>query len=193
MIELPKLPYARDALAPHVSEKTLDFHYGKHHKGYVDNLNKLIAGTEFENTALEDIVEKSNSGAIFNNAAQVMNHTFLWESMTPLKYHHELDEDSSLAKAIIKKFGSIDEFKDEFKDKATKIFGSGWCWLTRDDEYVTIEVTRNAGRPGNRPLFVCDVWEHAYYLDYQNDRGKYVDGFFEVLNWEFAEKNWKSA
>ncbi len=190
MIKFTDLPYAEDALEPHISGKTLSFHYGKHHKGYVDNLNKLIKGTEYEDAELEDIVEKS-SGPIFNNAAQTINHAFLWDSMTP--DYEDLDEDSKLMKAIEKKFGSMDEFKEHFKEKALKTFGSGWCWLTRDDEYVQIEVTKNAARPKNRPLLVCDVWEHAYYLDYQNDRGKYVDAFFNVVNWKFASDNMDRA
>lgn len=186
MITLPELPYKRDGLAPHITEETLNYHYGKHHKGYVDNLNKLIKGTDYEDMDLEKIIEKS-SGTIFNNAAQVWNHTFYWNSLTDEP--KDLDGDSKLAKAIDKKFGGVDDFKDAFKEKATKIFGSGWCWLVRDGESVAIETTTNANRPNKPLLLVCDVWEHAYYLDYQNDRGKYVDAFFKVINWEFASKN----
>ena len=190
MIELPELPYKEDALEPYISKKTIEFHYGKHHKKYVDNVNKLIKNTGYENASLDKIIEDS-SGTVFDNAAQVKNHTFFWESMTD--NFEDLDEDSKLYKAITKKYKSFDGFKDAFKEKATKVFGSGWIWLTTDEEYVNIETTHNAQQPKHHPLLVCDLWEHSYYLDYQNDRGQYIDGFFNVINWDFAGKNYKNG
>lgn len=189
MIELPELPYPKSGLAPHISEKTLEFHYGKHHQGYVDNLNKLIKGTDFEDMDLEDIVKKS-SGSIYNNAAQVWNHTFFWKSMT--NDFEDINSDSSLHSAIEKHFKSVDNFKKMFKDAATKLFGSGWVWLVSDGEELKVKQMKNANDPlsaGLTPILVCDVWEHAYYLDYQNDRGKFIDAFFSVVNWEFVQKN----
>lgn len=191
MIKLPELPYAEDALEPQISKETIKFHYGKHHKGYIDNLNKLIIGTRFEGKSIEQILASVDSGIIFNNAAQAANHEFFWNCLTP--NGKPINPDSKLAKAINKKFGSFDKFKKEFKEKATKIFGSGWCWLSRDDEYVQIETTRNANRCSDRPLLVCDLWEHSYYLDHQNDRGAYIDAFFEIVNWEFVEKQFEIA
>ena len=190
MIELPKLPYKRGALGAYIGEETINVHYSKHHKGYVDNLNKLIEGTNYEDMELDEILKKAKSGPIFNNAAQTWNHTFYWNSMTP----SPLDPKDELGEEIKRSFGGFEEFKKEFKDKATKVFGSGWCWLIltsrqRDKEYLAIETTPNADRPGGRPLLVCDVWEHAYYLDYQNDRGRYIEQFFRVANWQFVLDN----
>lgn len=185
---LPDLPYAKDALEPHISKETLHYHHDKHHKHYVETLNKLIKDTKFEHMNLEDIIKETKHGSIFNNAAQDWNHTFYWNSMTP---NSKFDEESKLGKKIISEFKSFDEFKTEFTEKAKKLFGSGWVWLTIDDGKLIIESTTNANRPRYTPLFVCDVWEHAYYLDTQNERGKYVENFFKVLNWTFAEKNLK--
>jgi Fe-Mn family superoxide dismutase len=189
MIELPKLPYAMDALAPIISKETLEYHYGKHHKAYVDNLNKLIPGTEFENLPLEEIILKS-SGGVFNNAAQVWNHTFYWHCMTP---DSSKEPSGKLADAIKKKFGSFDEFKKQFSEIAVKTFGSGWGWLVKNpDGSVELLSTSNAGTPmtqGKEALLTCDVWEHAYYIDYRNARPTYVEKFWDLVNWEFvAEK-----
>lgn len=191
MIAFPKLPYARDALEPHISEKTMDFHYGKHHKGYVDNLNKLIKGTEYEDMELDQIVKKS-TGPIFNNAAQAWNHDFFWKCMMPDA--PEL-ESGSLAKAIKRDFGGQEEFKKKFTEAATKLFGSGWVWLVKDGDTLKIKQMKNANDPlssGLKPILVCDVWEHAYYLDYQNERAKFVDGYFALINWGFAEENFSA-
>lgn len=187
--ELPKLPYAMDALQPVISKETLEYHYGKHHKAYVDNLNKLIPGTEFENMSLEETILKS-SGGIFNNAAQVWNHTFYWNCMGPKKGG---EPKGKLADAIKKKFGSFDEFKKQFSETAVKTFGSGWGWLVKNpDGSVELLSTSNAGTPmtqGKQALLTCDVWEHAYYIDYRNARPTYVDKFWELVNWDFvAEK-----
>jgi Fe-Mn family superoxide dismutase len=188
---LPSLPYAKDALAPFLSAETLEFHYGKHHQAYVDNLNKLVAGSEFENQGLEEIVKKS-SGGIFNNAAQNWNHTFYWQSLSPEKAR---SPQGALAEAITKSFGSYAEFEKQFAGAATGHFGSGWAWLTvnSSDKKLKIETTGNAENPLHTatgiPLFTLDLWEHAYYIDYRNARPKYVEGFWKFLNWHFAEKN----
>ena len=185
---LPPLPYAKDALAPSISEETLEFHYGKHHQTYVTNLNKLIPGTEFENLPLEDIVRKA-SGGIFNNAAQIWNHTFFWNSMTP----GGSKPSGALAEAIDKKYGSYDKFKEEFTKVAVGTFGSGWAWLVRKaDGSLDIVSTSNAATPlttDSKPLLTLDVWEHAYYIDYRNARPKFVEAFWNIVNWAFAEKN----
>ncbi|MBM3373082.1 MAG: superoxide dismutase [Fe] [Betaproteobacteria bacterium] len=188
--ELPKLPYAMDALAPHVSKETFEFHYGKHHQAYVTNLNGLIKGTEFENASLKDIVRKS-SGGVFNNAAQVWNHTFFWHSMKP---NGGGKPSGALAAAIDRKWGSFDAFKEAFTKSAVGNFGSGWTWLVKKaDGSVDIVNTSNAGSvltTGDKALLTIDVWEHAYYIDYRNARPKFVETFLASLaNWEFAEKN----
>jgi len=188
--ELPKLPYAMDALAPHVSKETFEFHYGKHHQAYVTNLNGLIKGTEFENASLEDIVRKS-SGGMFNNAAQVWNHTFFWHSMKP---NGGGKPSGALAAAIDRKWGSFDAFKEAFTKSAVGNVGSGWTWLVKKaDGSVDIVNTSNAGSvltTGDKALLTIDVWEHAYYIDYRNARPKFVETFLASLaNWEFAEKN----
>jgi Fe-Mn family superoxide dismutase len=187
--QLPELPYAKSALAPHISEETLNFHYGKHHQTYVNNLNKLIVGTEFENLALEDIIRKA-AGGIFNNAAQVWNHTFYWRGFDPKGGGHPGGE---LAKSIDKTFSSFDEFKKSFSQSAVTLFGSGWAWLVKNkDGSLSIEQTGNAGNPltsGKTPLLTCDVWEHAYYIDYRNARADYVESFWKIINWRFVEKN----
>ena len=188
-IELPALPYARDALAPHISPETLDFHYGKHHQAYVDNLNKMIAGTEFAEADLETIVKKAQGG-MFNNAAQIWNHTFYWNSLSPKGGG---EPNGKLAEAIVKAFGSFAAFKEEFGKIAVGTFGSGWAWLVqRPDGALAIVSTSNAATPvtgTDRPLLTCDVWEHAYYIDYRNARAKYVEAFWSLVNWEFAAKN----
>ena len=179
------------ALEPHISQKTLEFHYGKHHAGYVNNLNKLIAGTPFEGKSLEEIIKNSNGG-IFNNAAQVWNHTFYWNCITPNPAKDK--PKGKLMEAIIRDFGSFDEFKTKFIEKCATLFGSGWAWLVADkDGKLSIVQTSNAQTPLTddlKPLLVCDVWEHAYYLDYQNVRANYLNEFWAVINWEFAERNY---
>lgn len=190
--ELPPLPYSRDALAPVLSEETLDYHYGKHHKAYVDNLNKLIPGTEFEGKSLEEIIRKAPPGGVFNNAAQVWNHTFYWHCMTP---NGKEDPKGVLAEAINKKFGSFKDFKEAFNKAAVGTFGSGWAWLVKEkDGSLAIQSTSNAGTPmteGKKALLTCDVWEHAYYIDYRNLRPKYVESFWEIVNWDFVMKNFE--
>jgi len=185
-IELPPLPYARDALAPHISAETLDYHYGKHHQAYVTNLNNLIKGTQFENSSLDDIVNNSQGG-MFNNAAQIWNHTFYWNSLSPKGGG---DPSGKLADAIVKTFGGIAQFKEEFTKTAVGTFGSGWAWLVqRADGSLGLVSTSNAATPitgTDRPLLTCDVWEHAYYIDYRNARPKYVEAFWSLVNWEFA-------
>ena len=185
--KLPELPYPRDALAPHISRETIDYHYGKHHAAYVANLNKLIPGTEFEEMSLDEIVKKAKPGPIFNNAAQVWNHAFYWNCLSPKGGGEPTGE---LAEAIQKAFGSVAKFKAEFTDAAVKLFGSGWAWLVRKpDGGLAIQSTSNAGNPmtaGNTPLLTCDVWEHAYYIDYRNLRPKYVEAFWKLVNWKFV-------
>ena len=188
--KLPPLPYAMDALAPHISKETLEFHYGKHHQAYVTNLNNLIKGTEFEKASLEDIVKKA-SGGVFNNAAQVWNHTFFWSSMKP---GGGGKASGALAAAIDKKWGSFDGFKEAFTKSAVGNFGSGWTWLVKKpDGSVDIVNTSNAATPvtgSDKPLLTIDVWEHAYYIDYRNARPKFVETFLASLaNWDFAGKN----
>ncbi len=187
--ELPALPYEKNALQPHISAETLDFHYGKHHQTYVTNLNKLIPGTEFENMALEDIIKKA-SGGIFNNAAQVWNHTFYWNCLSPAGRG---EPSGGLADAIKQAFGSFDAFKEKFGTSAATNFGSGWTWLVKSPSGgVEIVNTSNAGTPmtdGRTALLTCDVWEHAYYIDYRNARPKYVEAFWNLVNWDFVSKN----
>ncbi|MBI2380877.1 MAG: superoxide dismutase [Fe] [Gammaproteobacteria bacterium] len=187
--ELPPLPYAKNALVPHISEETLEYHYGKHHQTYVTNLNNLVPGTEFEGKSLEDIVMKS-SGGVYNNAAQIWNHTFYWNSMAP---NAGGEPTGALAEAINKAFGSFAEFKAKFTASALGNFGSGWTWLVKTaDGSVEIVNTGAAGNPlleGKKPLLTCDVWEHAYYIDYRNARAKYVEAFWNLVNWDFASKN----
>ena len=186
---LPALPYAMDALAPHISAETLEFHYGKHHKTYVDNLNNLIKGTEFENASLEEIVKKS-SGGIFNNAAQVWNHTFYWNGLAP---NAGGAPTGALADAINAKWGSFDAFKEAFTKCAVTTFGSGWAWLVKTPAgELDLVSTSNAATPlttDNKALLTCDVWEHAYYVDYRNARPKYVESFWNLVNWDFVAKN----
>lgn len=192
-IQLPPLPYEMDALAPHISRETLEYHYGKHHKAYVDNLNNLIPGTEFEGKSLEDIILHS-TGPVFNNAAQVWNHTFYWHSLSP---NGGKEPTGPLAEAITKSFGSYDKFKEQFSKAAIGTFGSGWAWLAKkSDGTLEIMSTSNAQTPmtsGHKALLTCDVWEHAYYIDYRNARPKYVESFWNLVNWEFAAKNFLDA
>ncbi|MGL4601102.1 MAG: superoxide dismutase [Fe] [Plesiomonas sp.] len=187
--ELPALPYAKNALEPHLSAETLEFHYGKHHNTYVVNLNNLVPGTAFEGKSLEEIV-KTSSGPIFNNAAQVWNHTFYWNCLAPQAGG---EPTGALADAINSTFGSFDAFKAQFNDAAVKNFGSGWTWLVKKaDGTLAIVSTSNAGCPlteGHTPLLTVDVWEHAYYIDYRNVRPNYLNGFWALVNWEFVAQN----
>jgi Fe-Mn family superoxide dismutase len=196
-IELPALPYAADALEPHLSARTFEFHHGKHHKAYVDKLNAAIAGTAYASQSLEEIIAASNEASdtgVFNNAAQTWNHTFLWHSMSP---NGGGAPSGALADAINAKFGDFDAFKTAFKNAAMGQFGSGWAWLVRTDDGVDIVTTGNADTPlvhGTTPLLTLDVWEHAYYLDYQNKRDAYVDVFLnELANWDFAAENFAAS
>jgi Fe-Mn family superoxide dismutase len=188
--ELPPLPYEKNALEPHISAETLEYHYGKHHQTYVTNLNKLVPGTEFENKSLEDII-KSASGGIFNNAAQVWNHTFYWNCLSP---NGGGAPGGDLAQAINAAFGSFDAFKEKFSTSAATNFGSGWTWLVKNaGGSVEIVNTSNAGTPmteGKTALLTCDVWEHAYYIDYRNARPKYVEAFWNLVNWDFVASNY---
>ena len=186
---LPPLPYAQDALAPHISRETLEFHHGKHHAAYVTNLNNLIKGTEFENLGLEDTVKRS-SGGVFNNAAQIWNHTFYWNSLKP---GGGGKPGGALAAAIDAKWGSFDAFKEAFNKSAVGNFGSSWTWLVKKpDGSLDIVNTSNAATPitgADKPLLTCDVWEHAYYIDYRNRRPDYLNGYWSLVNWDFAAKN----
>ncbi|BBP04124.1 superoxide dismutase [Fe] [Sulfuriferula plumbiphila] len=188
--ELPALPYARDALQPHISAETLEYHYGKHHQAYVTNLNNLIKGNEFENMSLEEIIMKS-SGGVFNNAAQVWNHTFYWHCLSP---NGGGEPSGALADAIKAKWGSFDAFKDAFSKAAVGTFGSGWAWLVKTaNGQLDIVSTSNAATPmtsGQKALMTCDVWEHAYYIDYRNARPKYVEVFWNLVNWNFVSQNY---
>ena len=187
-LTLPQLPYDRAALEPHMSRETLDYHYGKHHKTYVDTANKLMAGTKYEKLSLEEIMKKS-SGKLFNNVAQVWNHNFFWNCLTPKQSQPQ----GKLADAIAKQFESLDNFKKQFTETAVSTFGSGWAWLVKDAAgALAIVSTANAGNPltaGQTPLLTCDVWEHAYYLDHKNARPKYLEQYWSIVNWAFVEKN----
>ena len=187
--ELPPLPYGIDALAPHMSAETLQFHHGKHHKTYVDKLNELIAGTEYQDKSLEEII-RSAKGPIFNNAAQTWNHTFFWNCLSPQGGGKPKGE---LARAIDKSFGSLDAFKDEFTKASVGHFASGWAWLTRDASGgLKIQTLPNADTPvmrSDRAVLTCDLWEHAYYIDYRNARPEFLKAFWNIVNWEFADRN----
>lgn len=186
---LPALPFEKTALEPYISSQTFDFHHGKHHKTYVDNLNNLVAGTKFENSSLEEII-KDSEGGIFNNAAQVWNHTFYWNCLSP---NGGGAPQGKLLEKIEQSFGSFDEFKAKFTEAAKTQFGSGWAWLVSQGDELKIVKTSNAGNPltdGQTPLLTIDVWEHAYYLDFQNKRPDYITTFLDKLvNWEFVSKN----
>lgn len=189
---LPELPYSKDALAPHISAETLEYHYGKHHKTYVDNLNNLVKGTEFESMSLEDVVKKS-TGGMFNNAAQIWNHTFYWHCLSPKGGG---EPTGALADAIKRDFGSFQTFKEKFTDLSVKTFGSGWGWLVKTkDGKLELVSTSNAATPltdaTKKPLLTCDVWEHAYYIDYRNSRPNYMTAFWNLVNWEFVSKNFQ--
>jgi superoxide dismutase, Fe-Mn family len=190
--ELPKLPYKLNALVPYISEETLEYHYGKHHQAYVNNLNGLLPGTGFEKSDLETIIRKAEGG-IFNNAAQIWNHTFYFESFSS---GGRRTPKGSLSEAITRTFGSYDAFKEQFSKAAATLFGSGWAWLVRNDD-GTLQIVQesNAGNPlrkNLKPVITCDVWEHAYYIDYRNRRPDYIKSFWEILDWETAEKRFGS-
>jgi len=185
--KLPDLPFAKDSLAPYISQETIEYHYGKHHQGYINKLNKMIEGKEEENKSLEEIV-KIASDSLFNNAAQAWNHNFYWNCLTPKA---KKQPEGKLAEAINRAFGGFEEFKSKFKELALNNFGSGWTWLVKKSNgSLEIINTSNAGNPltsGDKPLLTCDVWEHAYYIDYRNERGKYLDNFWNIVNWHFVE------
>ena len=186
--KLPSLPYANDALSPYISAETIEYHYGKHHQTYVNNLNKLIVGTEFESMSLEDIVKKS-SGGIFNNAAQVWNHTFYWNCLGANKGG---EPHGVIAQRINAKWGSFQKFQAEFTNAAATNFGSGWTWLVENNGELEIFNSSNASNPlteGKRPLMTVDVWEHAYYIDYRNSRVNYLEKFWQLVNWDFVNSN----
>ncbi|MDD9950923.1 MAG: superoxide dismutase [Zetaproteobacteria bacterium] len=188
-IQLPELPYDKKALEPYISAETLEFHYGKHHQAYVNNLNKLIEGTEFAGKDLADIVTKSEGG-IFNNAAQIWNHTFYWQSLAPQAGGNPT---GAIAEAINRDFGSFESFKEQFSAAGATLFGSGWVFLVADASgKLSITKEPNAGCPltsNLKPILTCDVWEHAYYIDYRNARPKYLEAFWNLVNWEFANYN----
>lgn len=191
---LPTFPYAMDALAPYISEETLQFHYGKHHQTYVDNLNKLIPGTEYESMSLEEIILSAPKGGVFNNAAQIWNHTFYFEALTPATIPTLSEE---FLTKIVDKWGNIESFQMVFNDVALKTFGSGWAWLiARADGSLDIISTSNADTPltdsSVTPLLTCDVWEHAYYIDYRNARAKYLENFWHVVNWDKVQQRYSA-
>ncbi len=192
MIELSKLPFEENALEPFISKETIEYHYHKHHAGYVNKLNELIKGTEFDKMSLSSII-RSSEGAIFNNAAQIFNHTFYWKSISALKS----SPGEELLTKINNDFGSLDALKKEFLDAGVSLFGSGWVWLVREPNgQLMIKKTQNANTPLSSnvvPLFVCDVWEHAYYIDYRNVRLKYLEEFWEHINWDFATKAYEKT
>ena len=191
---LPELPWAKEALAPTISAETIEYHYGKHHKAYVDNLNKFAEGTKYATMSLEDVIKASANQAsekkIFNNAAQVWNHTFFWSSMAPKAGGNPT---GAIASAIDKSFGSFADFKTKFSEAAAGQFGSGWAWLTKKaDGSLAIETTPNADTPltsANKAILTLDVWEHAYYIDYRNARPKFIEAWWSLVNWDFANKN----
>ena len=187
--ELPELPYAKDALAPHISAETLDFHHGKHHNAYVTNLNKLVEGNaDLKGKSLEDLIKTAGPCGVFNNAAQVWNHTFFWHCMSP---NGGGAPKGAIADAINETWGSFDKFKEEFSQAGITLFGSGWAWLVKNGDKVEIVQKSNAGNPltdGHKPLLTLDVWEHAYYIDYRNARPKFVEAFWNLVNWDFVNK-----
>ncbi len=186
--ELPDLPYEMNALEPYISQETLEYHYGKHHKAYVDKLNNLLNGSDDAKKSLEELI-KTTKGGVFNNAAQVWNHTLYWNCMKP---NGGGEPKGALAEAINKAFGSFSEFKQKFSDTAATTFGSGWAWLVKDSSgALHIVSTSNAENPlqkNQTPLLTCDVWEHAYYIDYRNARPKYIENFWSLVNWDFVAK-----
>lgn len=188
--EMPKLPYQEDSLQPVISKETVEYHYGKHLLAYVNNLNTLITGTEFEEKNLEEIIKTAPEGGIFNNAGQVLNHTLYFLQFTPLQKRQE--PSGKLKEAIEETFGSFEDFKKEFSATATGLFGSGWAWLSADNEgklYITKETNASIPlRNGRKPLLCFDVWEHAYYIDYRNKRADYINGLWKIIDWEVIEK-----
>jgi len=190
--ELPNLPYALDALAPHISKETLEFHHGKHHATYVTNLNNLVKGGKFEKMGLEEIITEAGQGGIFNNAAQHFNHSFYWNCLRP---NGGGEPRGRMADAIKRACGDFETFKKKFTETAVAHFGSGWAWLVQNaDGSLAIEGGHDADNPishNKRAILTCDVWEHAYYIDYRNARAKYVEAFWNIVNWEFAESNLK--
>lgn len=190
MIELMKLPYTEDALSPTLSKEQVSLHYHKHHKAYVDNLNKIIKGTEFESKTVKEIMLRAGSGPIFNNAAQVFNHDFLWNSLTP---DSQFNEDSNIGKAIIKQFKSLDAFKKEAEEKAKKFFGSGWLFLIEKNGKLILHTFRDAHNPltknEGKPIIAIDLWEHMWYVSYPAERKEFMKQIWNVVNWNFAEKN----
>ena len=188
---LPQLPYSFDALEPVISAKSLEFHYGKHHKGYVDKTNKLIKNTEFETKSLEEVIQSAD-GPLYNNAAQVWNHTFFWNCLTPASQGLN---SGNLFESIEKAFGSFDEFKKQFTNKGVSLFGSGYVWLVANKQgELSIKTGKNAYNPlvdELIPLLTCDVWEHAYYLDYQNKRDEFLTNFWKIVNWDFVQSKFK--
>jgi Fe-Mn family superoxide dismutase len=190
--QLPQLPFALDALAPHVTRETLEYHYGKHHKAYIDKLNQLVSGTNYQYMELDEIIRMAQ-GAIFSNAAQAWNHTFFWNSLSP---DGGGPPHGRLAQAIDYTFGSFNAFKDQFTRAATDVVGSGWVWLVWDRFSLAIQTTSNAGNPmtyANKPLLTCDVWEHAYYIDYRNARPEFLKAYWNIVNWQFAASNFDQA
>jgi len=189
-IVLPQLPYACDALEPYMSRETLDYHYGKHHKGYVDKVNSLISGTDFADASLEELVAES-TGAVFNNAAQVWNHDFFWNCLSPQRRTPGRELGSAL-----ESLGGLESFQKQFDKAAIEVFGSGWAWLIRDGAgALKIVTTSNANTPvreGHRALLTCDMWEHAYYIDHRNDRAAYMKSFWPLVNWDFVTANLSS-
>lgn len=189
-ITLPSLPFNKNALEPYLSAETIDYHYGKHHQAYVDKLNTLIKGTNKENQSLEEII-KSSEGPVFNNAAQVWNHTFYWDGL--IHSNRQTQVPQTLLNKINSTFGSLDNFKKQFNEIALNLFGSGWCWLVeKSDGKLEIIGTSNAATPivqNQKPLLTCDVWEHAYYIDYRNARAKYLENFWNIVNWQFVANN----
>ena len=186
---LPELPYAKDALEPHISAETIEYHYGKHHASYVAKLNELVAGTQFEGLSLEELVHQAD-GVMFNNAAQIWNHSFYWQCLSP---QGGGEPDGALGSAMREFFGSFTDFQQAFTAAATSNFGSGWTWLVTNPEgKLEIVNTDDAANPmtaGHRPLLTCDVWEHAYYIDYRNSRPAYLEAFWKLVNWEFVSQN----
>lgn len=199
MFKLPNLKYTAGQLAPNLSQETFDFHFGKHTKAYVDNLNKLLDGpneSHFKSMSLENIIRESN-GPVYNNAAQAWNHAFYWLGLTSSAGRSKAEPSGPLMDAIKRDFGDFSKFKEEYKVQVTKVFGSGWTWLVKDQSgKLSFTSTGNADGPLKTdfvPVIVCDVWEHAYYIDYRNDRAKYFEQYFQVIDWSFAETNYKET
>jgi len=189
---LPKLPYDIDALSPHLSKETLEYHYGKHHSAYIDKLNTMIGDTDYENMSVEEIITRADNKGLFNNAAQAYNHSFYWNCMTPNSSEEDKTPSGELESVLIDSFGSLDKFKEEFTSTGATHFGSGWVWLFKDKEgKIEIKGMHDADTPikdGNIPLLTLDVWEHAYYIDYRNIRTDYISAFWKIVNWDFVQE-----